>query len=222
MGSWAAVIAFFADLFGTFATQVAYILMKKGMHKVENTGLNGLKARSGYLTCEWLSGFGLMMLGSFIHVIVLPFCDLVILSTITAAAIIMNQVMAVMYLKEKIVWKFDGPALLLILLGSILICALSSYSENSYTPDDIRELLWSGVTLAFFLMTAIFTGATIAQYIWHLRKLKSFNDAANKYLISMFEKMQGPGVNPKLHDLADKLISDSGETLAQLTSRERP
>lgn len=40
---WKALIAYVASMIGTVTTQVGYILMKKGMHKVESTGLNGGK-----------------------------------------------------------------------------------------------------------------------------------------------------------------------------------
>ena len=135
--------------------------MKKGMHKVENTGLNGVKPRSGYLTCEWLVGFAFMTLGSIIHVVVLPFCDLVVLSTITALGIVLSNFLSVTILKEKIVWRYDGPATLLIVFGSFLIVALSDYSETTFTPDDIKTLLWSTITLVSFSIAVIFTVCTI-------------------------------------------------------------
>mmetsp|Transcript_32130 Transcript_32130/g.42602 ORF Transcript_32130/g.42602 Transcript_32130/m.42602 type:complete len:137 (+) Transcript_32130:171-581(+) len=136
--------------------------MKKGMHKVESTGLNGTKRQLGFFTCEWMTGFAMMALGSMVHIIVLPFCDLVVLSTETALAIIMNNFMSVIYLKEKLVWKYDGPAIFLIISGSILIVTVSDYSEKTYTPDDVRRLLSSTVTIMSLFIVAIFTIGTIA------------------------------------------------------------
>jgi len=66
-----------------------------------------------------------MTAGSIIHVLVLPFCDLVVLSTITALGIVNSNFISVIYLKEKVVWKYDGPATFLIISGSILIVSLS-------------------------------------------------------------------------------------------------
>ena len=139
-----------------------------------------------------------MVVGSLVHVIVLPFCDLVVLSTETALAIIMNNLLAVWYLDEKIVWKYDGPAIFLIIFGGLLIVTLSNYDEKTYTPDDVRRLLSSGVTIVSFIVCAIFTAGTIVQYLWQLRKLKLFNDRANEYLKTKLEQMQDGGADQKL------------------------
>lgn len=38
----------------------------------------------------------------------------------------------------------------------------------------------------------------------------------------MFDKMHESGANPRLKDLADKMVSESGSTLTELTKKERP
>ena len=73
----------------------------------------------------------------------LPFVDLVILSTGTAISIVLNTVMSVMYLGEKFLPAYDVPALSMIIIGSLAICLMSSYDETTFTPDRIRELLSS-------------------------------------------------------------------------------
>ena len=129
--------------------------MKKGFIKVENTGLNGTKSKSPYLTWEWIVGLLMMSVGSFIHVAVLPFIDLVVLSTATALAICLNTVMAVWYLGEKFLLKYDIPAFSLIIGGSLAIVLWSDYSEKSYTPERIKKLMVSTGTIIFMLIYAI-------------------------------------------------------------------
>ena len=141
--NWIAIVAFIIDCCASFLVSVSYIAQKKGFIKVENSGLNGTKRQNPYFTCEWIVGFILLFIGSLIHVAVLPFVDLVILSTGTAISIVLNTVMSVMYLGEKFLPAYDIPALSMIIVGSLAICLMSSYDETTFTPDRIRELLAS-------------------------------------------------------------------------------
>ena len=143
--------------------------MKKGMIKVENSGLNGTKKKIPFFTCEWLTGFIVLIVASLIHVACLPFCDLVVLSTNTSIGIVINNILSVIYLGEKVVWKFDIVAISLICFGSLLIVLFSKYDEVKYTPDDVKELLWSPTTYVFMGLFLVFTVFTVIQFIWHLR-----------------------------------------------------
>ena len=136
--------------------------MKKGMIDVEQSGLNGSKKKIPFFTLKWIGGFLLLGVGSLAHVIVLPFCDLVVLSTITSLGIVMNNILSVIFLDERIVWIYDSIAIGLILLGSLLIVFLSDYSETKYTPDDIRELVFSAATLIFNIIYLVFIVITTA------------------------------------------------------------
>lgn len=196
--------------------------MKKGMHKVENSGLNGEKRRSGFLTCEWMSGFGMMVIGQILHIVVLPFCDLVVLSTDTAQAILFSNLLSVLYLKEKFLWRFDGPAMFLIVIGSIIIVSLSNYNESVYTPDDIIALLTSTVSITSFASAIVVSAATIIQYLWHLRKLRTFNEKANKYIGDQLAEMQADTADNRLQEFAADVISQSGQSIEEIKSRERP
>mmetsp|Transcript_43560 Transcript_43560/g.57673 ORF Transcript_43560/g.57673 Transcript_43560/m.57673 type:complete len:222 (+) Transcript_43560:33-698(+) len=219
---WVAAGAYTANLLGTLLTQIGYILMKKGMHKVENSGLNGGKKKLGFFTWQWLTGFAFLAIGSITNVSVLPFCDLVVLSTIGALAILMNYGLSVFFLNETIVWRYDIPAILLIIGGSLTIVFLSDYSETTYTPDLIRELLWSTTTLVCFIVAVVFTAVTIAQYCWHLQKLKAFNQQANQFLISKIAEMQAAGADQPSQEQANQLLEAGGESLEELGTRERP
>ena len=43
-------MAYICNIIGSTISSLGYIMMKKGMHKVENTGLNGGKKKLGYFT----------------------------------------------------------------------------------------------------------------------------------------------------------------------------
>ena len=97
---WVAVIAYIIDQIATFMVSISYIMQKIGFMEVEKCGLNGTERKIPFFTCQWLKGFLLMFIGSILHVCVLPFCDLVVLSTSTATSIIFNTVLSVHYLGE--------------------------------------------------------------------------------------------------------------------------
>jgi len=110
-----------------------------------------------------------------VHVIVLPFVDLVVLESGSSIAILINSVLAVYYLEEKVLWPYDLPAFALIIGGSLLIIVLSDYSEATYTPDTIRDLLLSGTTFWFMILNLIVAIGSVLQYHWHKRQVSSFN-----------------------------------------------
>ena len=93
-----------------------------------------------------------MAIGSVIHVIVLPFVDLVILSTGTGISIFLNTLLAVFYLGERFKPKYDVPAFILIIGGCIAIVLLSDFSDTEYTPEDIERLIISTPSLIFFIL----------------------------------------------------------------------
>ena len=122
---------------------LSYIMQKIGFLEVEKTGLNGSKRKIPFFTCTWLKGFLLMFVGSLIHVAALPFCDLVVLSTSTATSIIFNTLLSMHYLGEQFDWRLDGPAFALIIGGCLAIVGLSNYGKTTYTPEIIRDLIFS-------------------------------------------------------------------------------
>lgn len=84
-----------------------------------------------------------------------------VLSTNSSIAIVINNVLSVIYLDEKVVWAYDVTAVTLIIVGSLVIVFLSDYSETTYTPEDIRALLFSTQTLVFTVTLIIFAILTV-------------------------------------------------------------
>ena len=68
----------------------------------------------------------LTLCGAAIHVIVLPWVPIVLISTASGSAIIVSTLLSVRFLGEKLVWKSDIPAFLLIILGGGTIIYLST------------------------------------------------------------------------------------------------
>ena len=124
--------------------------------------MNGGKKKIPFFTCLWLLGFVFLTITSIIHVAVLPFCDLVVLSTNSCVGIIFNNILSVIYLDERVVWSYDIPAISLIIGGSLTIILLSNYDDTTYTPEIIRGLIFSPQTLVFVVTLAVFLVLTIS------------------------------------------------------------
>ena len=73
------LLAFLSDVLATFVCQAAYVLQKRALIANENDGLNGGKRESPFCSKTYLMGFALLFIGSVWHIVVLPFCDIVLL-----------------------------------------------------------------------------------------------------------------------------------------------
>ena len=72
-----------------------------------------------------------------------PFADMVLLSFNAATAILFQVVLARVFLKEVLVWKYDLPALTLIILGSTCIILTANFSEAELTVESLKNDLTS-------------------------------------------------------------------------------
>ena len=73
----------------------------------------------------------------------LPYADLVLISTNAIAAILFNTFLSVKFVGEKFVWKYDVPAYTLMSLGAIVIVLQASSTEKQFGPDEMKVLLMS-------------------------------------------------------------------------------
>ena len=101
------------------------------------------KAKSPFCTLRYIIGLILLIVSALIHAATLPFVDLVLISTLTAVGIIISTLLAIKYLQEKFICKYDLPSFILIILGCTTIVALSNQEETEYSPEQIKELLTS-------------------------------------------------------------------------------
>ena len=78
-----------------------------------------------YCTISWMIGFACVIIGSLLNLVALPFVDLVLISTTVGIAIVFNNLVAMWWLGEKMIWKYDVPAFILVVGGSTAIVLLS-------------------------------------------------------------------------------------------------
>ena len=77
----------------------------------------------------WILGAICGIVGGSIHVIMLPYCDLVLLSTSSCLAIVFGNILAIKFLGEKLVWKYDLSSFILIVVGCMAIVLLSEADD---------------------------------------------------------------------------------------------
>ena len=113
------ITAYFIDVFATLLCQASYLFMKFAHVDSEK------KQTSAFCNLKWWMGMACLLVGSIIHIFMLPFCPVVLLATNSATAIVISAMLAVYYLDERIVWRYDLLAFCLIAAGTIIICLLS-------------------------------------------------------------------------------------------------
>ena len=127
-----------------------------------------------YCNAMWLIGFACVFIGSILNLVALPFCDLVLFSTTVGIAIVFNHAIAIKWLGEKIVWKYDVPAFLLVVGGSTAIVLLSKVDDEAYTPESIEHYLSQAGTIVLVI-------ATFVLLILALLSLKLLVDSTRRF-----------------------------------------
>ena len=146
------VTAFLLDVIATFITQLSYLFFKAAHLEREHTG----SKRSIFCNCTWMIGFLCMGLGSAAHLIFLPFCPLVLLAMNSATAIVMSAGLAMCFLGERLVWRYDLAAFTFILVGCTGIVLLTKENEEQLTTEIVIDQMTSIKTVFFGLFYVFF------------------------------------------------------------------
>ena len=138
-----------------------------------------------YCNPIWLLGLICVVTGGVLNGLMLPFCDLVLLSTTVGLSIIFSNLLAVRFLGEKLVWKYDLLAFFLVIGGCTAIVLLSKTEEEVLTPDKVKELLFSIPTIAYLSFTiALMVGALISLKLL-VKATKDFEQDMHTWLTSV-------------------------------------
>ena len=115
----------------------------------------------------WLAGGGIIVLGGVIQFLVLPYADLVLISTNMISGIIFNTIISIKFLSEQFLCKYDFPALAMMSIGALIIVLIAKPNEKMYTKDEMVTLLTSYQSMAFFIFTVVAcTGSAIYLYFF--------------------------------------------------------
>ena len=141
-------MAIIGKLFGI----LSYIYMKIANHKAEDAKKEG-KQYNVYCSFTWGIGFLFVIVGSILNLVALPYCGLILFSTTVGIGIIFNNVAAILWLDEKIIWKYDLPAFVLIVASSTSIVLLSAEEELDYTPEEMAKQLKSTKAIVLYIVS---------------------------------------------------------------------
>ena len=167
---------------GLFLQKLTHIEMerKKVYHVKFDDNFNRIETTDDkkpvYYSGKWIFGFMLLLLGGLIQLIVLPYADLVLLSTNSISAIAYNSILAISCLGEKFVCKYDLPAFVLMGAGAFTIVMLASITEKVFTSEEILNLLFSYNSLYFAAGTSIFIFATAVYIRVFKRQIQEFQE----------------------------------------------
>lgn len=150
-----ALIAYLSNIVVTIFGQVGYLLQKKAHLNLEKTNS---QSQIGYwFNPLWILGLIIVFATGAAHCAVLPFADLVLLSTNCAWAIVFGQILSVAVLKERFMWRYDLPALFLVITGCLTIVFNANYETISYSKEKIDKLLYNKLNLSIYiLLTLVF------------------------------------------------------------------
>lgn len=115
------------------------------------------------------------------HASILPFIDLTLLACNAATAIIANVFLSTMILEEKLVWRYDLPALTLIAAGSILIAFNAHTEQVDFTPAQIYELLLCPRTVIYTIFCLVMLICEGSVFTCFLAKVRQFERDAEAY-----------------------------------------
>lgn len=81
------------------------------------------------------------MVGQLTHVAVLPFADIVLLTSSSATAIIFGIILSVWVLGEPFTANRDLPAVILIIIGCLMTVTFANKDQETYTLADLTNKL---------------------------------------------------------------------------------
>ena len=165
------LIAIIGKLFGN----LSYLFMKVANHQVEERKKeDSTKEVKAHCLCMWWIGFLCVFIGSILNLMALPFCPMVLFSTTMGISIVFNNVVAAIWLGEKIIWKYDLLAFFLLVGGSTAIILLSKDDDEPYTPADIQHHLTSTGTIIYLICTVVLIGAGLLSLKYLIDHLATF------------------------------------------------
>ena len=103
-----------------------------------------------------VGAISLLIISSVIHVCMLPFLPLILMAMNSATAIIIGAMLAVAFLKERILWLYDLSAFVFISAGCTGIVLLSKSSEIAMTTDIVVDQLTQISAIMFLVLYIIF------------------------------------------------------------------
>ena len=154
--------AFIIDLAATFLSQIAYLVIKFAHIDADKT------QKSAVFSCKFLTGLVSLIISGVIHIVMMPFCPLILLAMNSATAILMSATLSILILGERLVWQYDLVAFILISSGCTAIFLLTKESEAQLTSEVIAGQLKSLQAIIFAIIYIIVTVLNYLLVRWFI------------------------------------------------------
>ena len=103
--------------------------------------------------------------------VALPFADLILLSNACSISVIWSTILAIIFLDEKFMWKYDMVAITLICTGSMLTVIQSNKEEVTITEEVALDFIYSPRTVLYLLSVSTFIGVSLFLFKRFLAEL---------------------------------------------------
>jgi multidrug transporter EmrE-like cation transporter len=132
--------------------------------------------------CNLIGGIVILIACALLHMAVLPFADMTLLSTTQATAIIAGVLLSIFWLGEPLVPKYDLPALALMMTGGLYLCFMTNKTITFFTTEELGELMTSKYAIAYYCLMGITTIFSILAYKCLMKSLKEFETQTTEYI----------------------------------------
>lgn len=202
--------AFLTDSFATCLVSASFSVQKLGHREVEKKGGNaGNRAHCWNLT--WWMGMMLMMCGTVLHLILLPYADMTLLSANSSIAILANLFLSMWLFNEKFIMRYDLPALILIIGGTLCIILLANKQQEKYEGQALIDLIGETKAIIFFIIVGLFIIITHCVVYLFRKSLRNFETDADEY----DQKARQENCDNKLLVFPDQKEEEKSETEAK-------
>ena len=94
----------------------------------------------------------LMVVGSILHIVVLPWLDLIVWSINCATSLLFTIILSALMLNEKFIVKYDLVCFIFITVGSIIILTLSNQEQQEFEPEQVKKVLTSVQSIIWYIV----------------------------------------------------------------------
>jgi len=118
-----------------------------------------------------------MAIGNGIYLVTATLISLIVYSATSVTGIVSGVILSIFWLKEKFVWQFDVPAILLMILGSVTM-TLQADKTDEYTYEQLRTLVKSTKSIAYYCYSVFSVILVFISYPIFLKSLARFEITA--------------------------------------------
>ena len=119
-----------------------------------------------------------------LSLVVAPFVDIVLLTFNSATAIIFQIFLAIIFLNEVFICKYDMPALFLIILGTVCIILTANFDDHVSSVAVHKENLSDVRSMCFFVCVGVLLYLTFCILNRMRRSLAMFEKDTDLWLVN--------------------------------------